>query len=88
MLRTQPASSELFEVQIRKVGIASIALFGEGVVIPSLAQMIFFLPFYLEEAKKIGERIAVNVSIKHFYDGIFEQGHQISKMGFLSFCLD
>jgi len=80
-VRESPPSRTEFEKTIRGLGICAVLIFGNKVMIPSLVGMIHFLGSYLQEAENLARDLGIPLNLSHFDDGIFEQGHQLAKLG-------
>jgi len=81
MVRSNPPAPAAFSAEARALGFCATAIFGTKVAIPSFVELIQYVPFYIERSQELAAEIGLSLNITHVDDGLFEQGHQIAKLG-------
>ena len=71
-----------FECNARlRLGFPTVAIFGTLSITPSMKQVVTYVPFYIERAKLHGQQVGLDLTLRHFSDGLMETVHKRPKEG-------
>ena len=71
-----------FECNARlRLGFPTVAIFGTLSITPSMKQVVTYVPFYSERAKLDGQQVGLDLTLRHFSDGLMETAHKRPKEG-------